>query len=418
VSDPLRRSPFARLWSAGLFAETAEWMLQVALPLHIFAVTGSPAATAATMVAGVLPAVVLSPVAGVLADRWNRRALLAVVCAGQALVAVPLLAAGADLAVVYLVMALQSGLAALFEPARSALVPVLVRPDQITAANGALGAATSVARLTGSALGGILLGVAGLGSVVAGYAAALVAAIAFLARRFPDARAVRRGAAVGAWLDGLTDIRRDRRLRLVIGMTALMSVGQGMFVVLFVLFAGGPLGQSDAGTGLLRGVQAIGGLVAGLALATAARRVAPARLFSWGTVAYGLGAAIIWNAPAVTTAFGLYIGLFIAIGVPVVVLNTSLLSVVQSLAPRERTGRILSTGFAVQALAQVAGMLGAGALVGPLGLAPLLSVQAGLALVAGVLGVAGLRRRAATVDACRTSTPPATSTSPTPATRR
>ncbi|GAA3799182.1 MFS transporter [Amycolatopsis tucumanensis] len=415
MPSPLRTPAFARLWAAGMFAETAEWMLQVALPLHIFALTGSPAATAATMVAGVLPAVVLSPVAGVLADRWNRRALLAAVCAGQVVVAVPLL--GSSLPVIYLVMALQSGLAAVFEPARSALVPVLA-PGQTTAANGALGVGTCVARLGGSALGGVLLGFAGLGAVVVAYGAALLAAIGFLAPRFAEPRPAHRAPVVRAWLDGLADIRRDHRLRLVIFMTTLMSAGQGMFVVLFVLFVSGPLGQGEAETGLLRGVQAIGGLAAGLAIATVARNAAPARLLSWGTVAFGLTAAVIWNAPALTSAFGVYIGLFIAVGVPVVVLNAGLLSVVQTVSPPGSTGRVLSTGFAVQALAQVAGMLGAGALVGPLGLTPLLNFQAALNLVAGALGVLWLVRRMTTVDPCPTSTPPATSTSPTTATRR
>ncbi|GHE82631.1 MFS transporter [Amycolatopsis deserti] len=417
MPTPLRNPAFARLWAAGMFAETAEWMLQVALPLHIYALTGSPAATAATMVAGVLPAVALSPLAGVLADRRNRRTLLAAVCAGQAAVAVPLLVTATNLPLIYLVMALQAGLAAVFEPARSALVPVLA-PGETTAANGALGAGTCVARLAGSALGGVLLGFAGLGAVVAAYAGALVVAIAVLVPRFAEPRPARRAPALRAWLDGLTDIRRDTRLKLVIVMTALMSAGQGMFVVLFVLFVNGPLGRGEAETGLLRGVQAIGGLAAGLVLATLARNAAPARLFGWGTVAFGVTAALIWNAPAVTTAFGVYIGLFIAVGVPAVVLNTGLLSVVQTISSPESTGRVLSTGFAVQALAQVAGMLGAGALVGPLGLTPLLNLQAALNLVAGALGVVWLVRRMTTVEPCPTSTPPATSTSPTTATRR
>ncbi|MDQ0381787.1 MFS transporter [Amycolatopsis thermophila] len=416
MPSPLRNPAFARLWGAGLFAETAEWMLQVALPLHIFALTGSPAATAATMVAGVLPAVALSPVAGVLADRWNRRRLLAAVCAGQALVAVPLVFAGRELPLVYLVMALQSGLAALFEPARGALVPALAGPEETTAANGAIGVGTCVARLGGSAAGGVLLGIAGLGAVVAAYAGALAAAIAVLLPRFAEPRPARHAPALRAWLDGFTEIRRDVRLRLVVAMTALMSVGQGMFVVLFVLFVSGPLGRGEAETGLLRGVQAIGGLAAGLVLTL--RRAAPARLLSWGTVAFGLTAAVIWNAPALTTAFGVYIGLFIAIGVPVVVLGAGLLSVVQEVSSPGTTGRVLATGFAVQALAQVAGMLGAGTLVGLFGLTALLNFQAGLNLVAGLLGVVWLVRRPATVEPCPSSTPPATSTSPTTGTRR
>ncbi len=77
---------FARLWVAAFFGETAEWMLQVAIPLYLFTATGSATATALSIVLGLLPAVLLSPVAGVVADRWDRRLVLAGVCCALALV--------------------------------------------------------------------------------------------------------------------------------------------------------------------------------------------------------------------------------------------------------------------------------------------------------------------------------------------
>ncbi|WP_308190269.1 MFS transporter [Amycolatopsis sp. GM8] len=89
MRSPLRDKAFARLWIAGLFAETAEWMLQVALPVFIYQATGSAASTALTMIAGILPIVVLSPVAGLAADRYDRRLLLCAVCFAQAAVAIP-----------------------------------------------------------------------------------------------------------------------------------------------------------------------------------------------------------------------------------------------------------------------------------------------------------------------------------------
>ena len=143
---------FARLWVAAFFGETAEWMLQVALPLYVFQRTGSAANTALSIVLGLLPAVLLSPVAGVVADRANRRVVLFAVCCGLALVALPLLAEPA-VGVVYAVMAAQAALASVFEPARNALVPELVGVDAVTGANGLMSVNGSVARLAASVNG-------------------------------------------------------------------------------------------------------------------------------------------------------------------------------------------------------------------------------------------------------------------------
>ncbi|WP_326835896.1 MFS transporter [Amycolatopsis rhabdoformis] len=404
---------FVRLWLAAFFGESAEWMLQVALPVFLFATTGSAATTAFSVVLGLLPAVLLSPVAGIVADRADRRVVLAVVCVGQAVVALPLLAGdGIPVALVYVVMAAQAGLASVFEPARNALVPELVGVEEVTGANGLMSVNGSVARLAGGWAGGALLGWGGLDRVVLGYLGALAVAALLLARPFPASarprvRAPRREP--GAWRAGLQELTRDPRLRAT-GVTAvLVSVAQGMFLVLFVVFVLDVLHGSEADAGLLRGVQAIGGLAAGFAVATLARRVSGATLLAWGSFATGLVSALIWNTAALTTALGVYVGLFAAAGGPAVLTGAGLLAHVQSVAAPERAGRVLSAVFAVLATGQAAGSLLAGALVAATGPAVLLDVQAGVYVVAGLVLLGWLRRSPEPAVATVPSTPPATS---------
>jgi MFS family permease len=401
---PLREPAFARLWAAAFFSETAEWMLQVALPVFIYQVTGSAASTAASVVLGLLPAVLLSPIAGVLADRWNRRVVLCVVCAGQAVVAAPLLivADGGVLVVVYLVMAAQAGLASLFEPARNALIPDLVAPDEVTGANGLMSVNSSVARLAGGWLGGVLLGVGGLGWVFAAYLASLAVAAVILVKPFAAATiqgvAAEREPMVREWIDGLAEIGRSRKLRVTGAMLVLMSLAQGMFLVLFVVFVLKTLNGSEADVGLLRGVQAIGGLAAGLSVATIARKVAPEKLLGWGTLTLGVVSVVIWDSAFLTTALPVYLGLFMAVGMPGVFGGAGLLSVIQAEASPERVGRVLSTGFAGMAAFNAAGALVAGVLIGPIGLVGLLNVQAALHVCAGLLVLIALVWRRETVE--------------------
>ncbi|MBB1157934.1 MULTISPECIES: MFS transporter [Amycolatopsis] len=409
---------FARLWVSAFFGETAEWMLQVALPVYLFVRTGSAVTTALSIVLGLLPAVLLSPVAGIVADRWDRRVVLAAVCAGQAVVVLPLLA-GSELpvAAVYAVMAAQAGLASVFEPARSALVPELVGVEDVTPANGLMSVNGSVARLAGGWAGGALLGWGGLDRVVIGYLAALAVAGMLLA--FPFRRvAVRETAPEQAdWLAGIRDLA-GKRLRATSVSALLTSLAQGMFLVLFVVFVLDILRGSEADAGLLRGVQAIGGLAAGFAVATLARRVAPVLLQGWGLVAAGLMSVAIWNLPGATTVLGVYVGLFMAVGAPAVVAGAGLLSHVQAETGPDRAGRVLSTVYALMAAGTAAGSLLAGALVAVIGPTVLLNVQASLHVSAGlvVLGWGNGRfrrsraRKVVTVDECRLSSPPATST--------
>ncbi|GAA4534593.1 MFS transporter [Amycolatopsis samaneae] len=395
MKGPLGEPGFGRLWVAAFFAESAEWMLQVALPVHLFRTTGSATSTALSIVLGMLPMVLLSPVAGVVADRWDRRLVMTAVSAGQAIVVLPLLSfTGAP--VVYVVMAAQAGLAAAFEPARNALVPQLVGVTEVTAANGLMSVNGSVARLAGGWLGGALLGESGLGTVVAGYVAALAAAVLLLLKPFGrkenTPRTTVREPVVRAWVDGLRELARHRRLRPVGAAVVLGSVAQGMFLVLFVVYVLDTLGGSEADAGLLRGVQAIGGLAAGLALATVARRVAPTALLGWGALAMAVLSGVIWNLAAVTTAIGVYAGLFMAVGAPAVLTGAGQLAEVQSIVSPERAGRVLSTVFAMVAAGMSAGALLAGALIPVFGTAALLDVQAGLYLLAGLIVLVARRR--------------------------
>jgi hypothetical protein len=99
---------------------------------------------------------------------------------------------------------------------------------------------------------------------------------------------------------------------------------------------------------------------------------------------------MIWNGAFLTTALAVYIGLFMAVGVPSVVAGAGLLAVIQAATKPERAGRVLSTGFAGMAAFTGLGALGAGALVDPVGLNGLLNSQAVLHVCAGLVVLVGL----------------------------
>jgi Na+/melibiose symporter-like transporter len=432
----LRRRDFGLLWAGGLISETGDWFLLVGLPFWVLQLTGSSLVTATVFLVGLLPGLVVGPLAGVLVDRWDRRRTLVAVSLAQAVFLLPLLAVdGRDrLWVVYLVMAVEAALAQLNDPARNALVPSLVARADLVGANALIGLNSNLARLVGSPLGGILVEVAGLPGLVVGDAVSFLLGAALIGLVRTDAgrshagpgapepalvvsgppegeprrqgdrtpRVVhspvsgpgpRRAGVVREWVDGLRVTVGDRGLRWGLVVNGLAGVAQGIFTVLFVLFVTRVLGGDGADVGLLRGVQAIGGLLGGVLVVGLASRLEAGRLLGVSLLVFAAIDLAIWNGPALTTADWLYLGLFVAAGIPGVGVLTGLTSLVQERTAEAYLGRVFATYLGSFNGLMALGMLLAGLLGDTLGVVAVLNVQAGLGLLAGLIAVVALGRR-------------------------
>ena len=392
----LSRPGFRRLWTSGAVSETGDWLLLIALPVYVLQLTGSTLTTSTVFLLELAGALAASPLAGVLADRWDRRRLLIGASLTQAALLLPLLAVDGrgTLWIVYLVTAAQAVLSTANDPVRQALLPAAVGPGELAPAAAQLGIAANLARLVGGALGGLLLQAYGLTGVVLADAGTFVlAALLLTGWSTPGvARGTDGPAAPGRdWLAGLAVIRSDRRLAGGVAVGALLSVAQGMFVVLFVVFVLRQLGGEAGEVGLLRGVQAVGGIAGGVVLGAVAGRFAPRTLVAAGCFGFGAVCLVIWNGPALTTATPPYLVLFAVVGVPIAAAMAGLTTVLLGGTPDEFRGRVMSTLVVADASAQAAGTLLAGALIGVVGLLPLLQAHGGLGLAAGVVALVALR---------------------------
>lgn len=399
---PLRTRPFRALWSAGLVSDAGDWLLFIALPVVVYNLTGSALGTSAAFLVELAPGVLLAPLAGWCADRLDRRRLLVATSALQVLALVPLLwvHTRADLPVVYGVIFAEAALLAVFDPAKNALLPALVERDQLVAANSLVGLNQNLGRLAGGPLGGLLLAVGGLRAVVFAdlvtylLAGALIAAWvpANLRTRGVPAPAAQPAPAAGQE-DGQVRARptsflaplRHKPIRAVLLVLLASQVAQGIFLVLFVLFVAQRLHGDAAQIGLLRGVQGIGAIAAGLALSTLAARAGAGVLTACAATVFGAVDLVVWNASWLTTSSALYIALFVVIGAPGVVLGTGLVTALQDGSADAERGRVFSLSGVAANFGQAAGMLAAGTLTGAIGLMTMLNAQAVIYLLAGAL---------------------------------
>src|ERR1700736_2178807 len=187
----LRQRNFGLLWVGQNISMIGDWVLFVALPFYIYALTGSTLATGIMFIVQTVPRLFFGSVAGVFVDRWNRKYTMVIVNLIQVLILVPLLLVRSrDLIwIIYLCAFADSLVSQFFNPAQTAIIPMLVAEKDLLAANSLNSMSQELTRLVGPSLGGLLFGLLGVGSVIILdvisflFSAALVALIVIPARQ-------------------------------------------------------------------------------------------------------------------------------------------------------------------------------------------------------------------------------------------
>ncbi len=389
--SPWRTRDFRLVWCGGFVNDIGDWLLMVALPVYVFIQSGSGSATAILFVVELVAALVLGPVGGSLVDRWVLRRTLIVTNLAQAATLAPLLAVSGDrIWPAYLVVGAQAMLTQINNPASAALLPRVVAPDQLTVANAANSTSASLARLVGSPLGGLAVGLGGIEAVVVidslTFVAVAIAMVFVRSHTAPITTDVDTGEVVESGVRaGIRAVRTHRSLRSLILIDGIGQIAQGFFVVLFVVFVVRQLDGGGVDVGLIRGSMAVGAIISAALIGKFADRFGPITLLIAGYLGMGGVSMVFWNAPTVTSALWVYMVVFALSGVPGAAMGIGLFTAVQQFSPAGMLGRVVGMAGALDALARAAGALLAGVLVSQVDLSVLLDVQSVIYIACGVL---------------------------------
>jgi Na+/melibiose symporter-like transporter len=395
---------FRRLWVAGLISDAGDWLMFIALPLVVLQLTGSAVGTSVAFLLELMPPVLLAPVVARVVDRLPLRRVMLVAMVAQAAALPALLAVHnpSDLHIVYGVIIAQATFAAFFEPAKNTLLPALVPPEQLTSANALVGLNNNLGRIIGGPLSGVLLAMGGISAValvdIVTYllAATLVLSLprqrTVTTPRRPERDHLGKKTPGPEGNRGILGALSHRPTRAIVVVDVVASIAQGLFVVLFVFFVTDVISGTATEVGLLRGVQAIGAIVAGAVLGVIGARLDVLRLTLVGVTAFTVLTAITWNLSFVTHAVPVYAVLFAAMGVPAVVMGAGLASLIQRAADGPNGGSAFAAVSLGQASGQAIGLLAAGLLQGGIGTLLLLEVQAGAYAAAAILAFVMLPR--------------------------
>jgi len=162
---PLSTPAFRRLWSANVVTVVGAQLTVVAVPAQIYTITGSSAYVGLTGVFGLVPLVVFGLWGGALADVMDRRTILQVTTVGLILTSAAFWAQAALHADnVWLLLGLfsvQQAFFAINQPTRSAVLPRLLPPEQLPAANSLNMTVVGAGAIAGPLIGGALIPVLG-----------------------------------------------------------------------------------------------------------------------------------------------------------------------------------------------------------------------------------------------------------------
>ena len=400
----------------------AQWMDMVARPILVIAITGSAVQLGlVTLVRGV-PMMFLGPVAGILADRMDRRILMLiakvlnlVVCVGFAAI---IIAGQMQLWHVYVTAILRSLLAAFDQPARQALLPSLVPPRLLANAVALNMGSMQVTRIISASVAGLVIAFWALafgfddsdarafgGVYLAVAIVSIIAVVATYVMQVPQGGRVERTG--DSWVTSFVQgIRFAWNSPVIFGILILLAVqsafGMPYLQVFVPWLAIKVMDLGAAGAGLLIAASGVGALAGAVVVAAIGHRlrrrgliiIVGLTLYGVAIAALGLTSTLPLVAVMGLTLPVLPLAMIVLVGIGQTAIMSMKNIVLLENTPNELRGRVMSFQSLDRGFTTVGGGLGGFAIAvigGPFGLALFGALCAFGAILVGVLSP-GLRK--------------------------
>ena len=347
----LRHRNFRLFFTGQSISLIGTWMTRVATSWLVYRLTGSALLLGTVSFAGQIPTFLFAPFAGVLVDRVNRRKLLVwtqVLAGIQSLALAALTLARIITIHEIIVLSIFQGLINAFDmPGRQSFLVQMVsgdtgKPDKQDLSNAiALNSSiVNVARLIGPAIAGVVIAAVGEGYCFAIDGASYIAVVAsLLMMRVPPLLIQRATSSMLEQLrEGWSYVVHFRPIRTILSLFALLSLMGMPFMVLMPIFASQVLHGGAHTLGYLMGASGVGALISAISLAlrksvrglTTMIQIA-AVMFGSGLILFGLSHRLMLSLLLmIVVGFGMMQGLAAS--------NT----VIQTLVPEDKRGRVMS----------------------------------------------------------------------------
>jgi MFS family permease len=346
------------------------WMQRIAMSWLVYRLTNSVFLLGIVAFLGQIPTFVLSPLAGVMADRWNRRRVLVItqtLSMVQALVLAVLVLTGTVQIWHIMLLAILLGLVnALDVPARQAFVVEMIekREDLVNAI--ALNSALfNGARLLGPSIAGVLIAAVGEGWCFLLNGLSYIAVIAALVamRIHPRKPHGKQGNMLHGIREGFVYAIGLAPIRSVLLLLSLISLVGMPYTILMPVFARDILGGGPHTLGFLMGAMGLGALVGALYLASRKSVIGVERNIPVAAAIFGIGLVGV----SLSRVLAVSLGLMMVTGFGMMVQMASSNTLLQTIVDDDKRGRVMSFyAMAFMGVAPFGSLLG-GAVAGKIG---------------------------------------------------
>ena len=266
---------FRRLWIGRVISQTGDWFNSVALFTLLLRLNGTGEAVGLILIIKLLPSFFGGPIAGVVADRFNRKTTMIVtdILRGLVVLGFLFIRRPEQVWIAYVLIFAEAMLSTFFEPAESAAVPTIVSREQLISANALSGATWSVTLALGAALGGFVTDSFGLNtafiidSISFFISAAYIAAVRIppleRARAEKEKLSVADATGVTDFIEGAKYLKANPRVTALLLVKSGWGVGGGVLLLLTIfgkqIF---PIGRDGSTSiGLLYAARGFGALI-------------------------------------------------------------------------------------------------------------------------------------------------------------
>jgi MFS family permease len=389
-----RNRNFSLLWMGQLVSFMGDRVHQIALAFLVETQYG-PLEVGLTFAATAVPNVLLGPLAGALVDRWDRRRTMIIsdLVRGGLVLLVPLVI-NVNVVLVYLIAFAVATVSLLFRPAKNALVPQIVKDDELVTANSATTVNETIADLIGYPIAGVVVaalsGILGAAFVLDS-ATYIVSAFLLFAMVVPDedmgAAPFRPRVIWAEMAEGWNFLRRQPELFSNTVVSAFAQIAIGAEIVCSLLYAADVLDTSviphPQNYSLLMAAIGLGSVIGGVAIGAVASKLPKGPMSIVGFISIGLLLIVIGF---VTDPY-LAIGLFFLTGVGNMIFLIPNITLFQERTPQRLMGRVVSTRQALVFGVMALSMGAAGWLSGVIGPAAVLMLGGAICAAAGFAGV-------------------------------
>ncbi|MCO4744705.1 MAG: MFS transporter [Proteobacteria bacterium] len=354
---------FRRVWLGEVVSFLGDWFSLIALYTVVQELTDSTTALAGVIVGKTLPIFLMTPIAGPLADRFDRRWILIGSDIGRAVLALGLMAAWQfeSLPLLYTVLSLQMCFAGLFIPARTAVIAQVTDADELPVAMALSGGTWSVMLAFGAALGGLLTQIVGIHGAFLLDGLTYLLSVAFL-WGLPSLPPEGKAGTERGFVDGLRYVGRSPWLATVLTVKPAMAV-QSAVLVMLPVFGNGvfPKTAGPLFIGLLYSARGLGALLGSMGTrnltgdSTRAMRLSLPVAFTGAAGSYVL---IAWAPNLWVAALGFFLA---AVGTGTIWVFTGTLA--QRAADGPFRGRVFALEWGLMTLASAGSAWVAGVVV-------------------------------------------------------